>query len=805
VSADGTIEWFQGLSTVADVEGSPIIADISGDGFPEVICGYPSGFTVFDSLGNELAGFPDATHDAKLPVVADVDNRPDVEAIAGEVGWFLYAYRNSGQQAPGFPIQFSNRVESSPAVYDIDEDGKLELMVGSFDYKFYVFDLETNLVEWPRFRYDPYNSGTYKAFPPLAPYIAQVEKSGSDVVLTWNEVTNDTQDNPEIIDHYVVYRNESPSFIPDVSDSIGAVLHPDTTYTDAGVLNALQNYYYLVKAVDWVRNKSEKSNMSYVFKRIINENPGTTADRNWVNLPWHGEYDSVCQLTADLSPNAEAFNKVTNLDEETQNQFSYFWHASLARWLGTNFAILPGHFYEFTGVKDTTLVVVGSHYPDSSRFLNENPGVAADRNWVSLAYNAAYTTVSDIADELAPGGSPINKVTNLVDTTQAQFSYFYHTGLARWLGTNFAIVPGHGYEMTAVKDSTWDPTEWSNDGGTLLARRSRQSDIRMYLGQLNDPDRAPVWSVERRPVNQALRKSIDYADCRLYESVKRSVEKVMSGREPGISHLVIADLRSDEFENLVFTAYRPDRPYDVLTKNMVGSGIAWQGDWQVMWFDVANFKEPWEDGEEIVLIIEATKKGRGYFTVLNVRLELGNDPQSVGEIRLMPIPEPTTVKGLMSWSKVDNANVVGYSLYRDDERINERVIARRDYSSLHDDIVLRLVIKGGYETVYSSRGVQSASDMPTPMSCAFNIAPNPFVRQTRVEYALPKQTSVDIVIYDVTGRQVKTLVSHLHKPGFYTTLWNGADNNGRKVSSGVYFIRFEAGDFRVQNKMLLVK
>jgi len=163
VSADGTIEWFQGLSTVADVEGSPIIADISGDGFPEVICGYPSGLTVFDSLGNELAGFPDATHDAKLPIIADIDNTGKVEAVVGSSNWNLYAYTKGGQQASGFPIQLGNRIESSAAVYDIDGDGTLELMVSSNDYKFYIFALDSRWFEWPTFRYDPYNSGVYKS------------------------------------------------------------------------------------------------------------------------------------------------------------------------------------------------------------------------------------------------------------------------------------------------------------------------------------------------------------------------------------------------------------------------------------------------------------------------------------------------------------------------------------------------------------------------------------------------------------------------------------------------------------------
>jgi hypothetical protein len=67
------------------------------------------------------------------------------------------------RQASGFPIRLDNRIESSPAAFDIDADGKLELMTSSNDYLFYVYDLETDSTVWPRFRYDPYNSGLYRS------------------------------------------------------------------------------------------------------------------------------------------------------------------------------------------------------------------------------------------------------------------------------------------------------------------------------------------------------------------------------------------------------------------------------------------------------------------------------------------------------------------------------------------------------------------------------------------------------------------------------------------------------------------
>ena len=163
VNADGNIMWEHNMQNVADIEGSPIIADITGDDRPEIICSYKSGFTVLDSLGNTLVGFPDITHDAKLPVVGDVDGNNDFEVVLGSVDWNIYAYKQNGQQASGFPIQFGNRIESSAAMFDIDLDGRLELMTGGNDYTFSVFDLETAAVEWPKFRYDIYNTGTYRS------------------------------------------------------------------------------------------------------------------------------------------------------------------------------------------------------------------------------------------------------------------------------------------------------------------------------------------------------------------------------------------------------------------------------------------------------------------------------------------------------------------------------------------------------------------------------------------------------------------------------------------------------------------
>jgi hypothetical protein len=162
VTANGSLLWQRNFS-LGDVEASPIIANVAGDPRPEIVCGNNLGLAVFDSLGNLLPGFPlyDMEHNWKLPISADLDADSVPDIACGSNDWAIYAHRPDGSAVKGFPIPMGNRVECSPAVADLDGDGKLEFMTGDFGFKFYVFDLKSEVVEWPKFRYDQYNTGCY--------------------------------------------------------------------------------------------------------------------------------------------------------------------------------------------------------------------------------------------------------------------------------------------------------------------------------------------------------------------------------------------------------------------------------------------------------------------------------------------------------------------------------------------------------------------------------------------------------------------------------------------------------------------
>jgi len=83
--------------------------------------------------------------------------------------------------------------------------------------------------------------------------------------------------------------------------------------------------------------------------------------------------------------------------------------------------------------------------------------------------------------------------------------------------------------------------------------------------------------------------------------------------------------------------------------------------------------------------------------------------------------------------------------------------------------------------------------------------PNPFNPVTTIYYDVPVKNNVDIMIYDLLGRRVKTLYNGMKNPGNHSVIWNGKDNFGKPVSAGVYFYQFHAGDFVQTRKMVLLK
>lgn len=84
-------------------------------------------------------------------------------------------------------------------------------------------------------------------------------------------------------------------------------------------------------------------------------------------------------------------------------------------------------------------------------------------------------------------------------------------------------------------------------------------------------------------------------------------------------------------------------------------------------------------------------------------------------------------------------------------------------------------------------------------------SPNPFRPSTFIRFDLPTSTAVTLSVYDLSGRRVRSLVEGAADAGAHAIEWDGMDDAGRAVGSGVYFYRLEAGTFRATRKMTLLK
>ncbi|GEM_PF-6316751 len=114
----------------------------------------------------------------------------------------------------------------------------------------------------------------------------------------------------------------------------------------------------------------------------------------------------------------------------------------------------------------------------------------------------------------------------------------------------------------------------------------------------------------------------------------------------------------------------------------------------------------------------------------------------------------------------------------------------------------RLYLNEGLLTAVAEDAESIAGVSGSPMLENF---PNPFNPETTIRYRVCESGSVDLTIYSPTGRVVRELVTQTQNAGVYEVRWDGLDDAGTPVASGVYYYRLEAGDGAMTKKMVLLK
>jgi hypothetical protein len=110
---------------------------------------------------------------------------------------------------------------------------------------------------------------------------------------------------------------------------------------------------------------------------------------------------------------------------------------------------------------------------------------------------------------------------------------------------------------------------------------------------------------------------------------------------------------------------------------------------------------------------------------------------------------------------------------------------------------------GVYRLVYDPAGKHAVG---TPTSFAlYQNCPNPFNPETQIRYDLPVSGHVNLAIYNVLGQKVRVLVDEFQDVGRKSARWDGHDENGRDVASGIYFYKIKVENFEKIRKMVLLK
>jgi hypothetical protein len=98
---------------------------------------------------------------------------------------------------------------------------------------------------------------------------------------------------------------------------------------------------------------------------------------------------------------------------------------------------------------------------------------------------------------------------------------------------------------------------------------------------------------------------------------------------------------------------------------------------------------------------------------------------------------------------------------------------------------------------------EHTASLPQAFALAQNF-PNPFNSSTVIHFSLPEDSEVELVVYNIAGQQVARLAQGRREAGTYTVNWNGRDERGQELASGMYLYRLRTGREPVEARKLLL-
>ncbi len=132
----------------------------------------------------------------------------------------------------------------------------------------------------------------------------------------------------------------------------------------------------------------------------------------------------------------------------------------------------------------------------------------------------------------------------------------------------------------------------------------------------------------------------------------------------------------------------------------------------------------------------------------------------------------------------------------------KRPLSLEDFKIVIGDI---MDAKGNIKTIRDVEPRCFVGESPTYENRLYASFPNPFNPATKITFSIAEDASVNLSIYNVAGQLIRCLVNEYKRKNTYTEIWDGKDNNGNHVASGIYFYRLKTDSFSNSKKIVLIR
>ena len=537
---------------------------------------------------------------------------------------------------------------------------------------------------------------------------------------------------------------------------------------------------------------AEKTIILYSIFYILSSNLFGQVDTAWVrryNGPW-SSFDEARGFAIDVAGNVYVTGTAAGWFYDDYATVKYD-ASGVQQWV----QIVDGGSYDYAediavDISGNVYVTGGSyHYPYVYDYLTIKYNSAGIGQWGAY-YNHGY----DIACAIAVDNSGNVYVTGESDGDYATIKYNANgdtVWVRRYNGPSnnddqaYAMVvdnagnvyvTGNSYSSTTNYD--WATIKYNTSGDTIWARR--------YNGPGNGIDQANAIVVDGLGNVYATGYSYGLGSAQDYTTIKYNstgiAQWVVTYNGPGNDYDEALAVAIDNSGNIYVTGRSTGLGtyYDYATIKYNSAGVE---QWVVRHNDTAN-----NNDEAYAIAVD----------------NIGNAYVTGGSCDISTNMDYVTIKynsaGIEQWltryNGPGNGDDGACSIAIDGS--DNVYVAGTSYGSTtyYDYLTIKYI---------QTQGLEESNETAKLINDNFTACPNPAKLLTAIRYSLHAESEVTLNLYDISGRLVKTFVNERKNAGNYSIIWNGTDDNGRKVGEGVYFCILKTDGKCLQKKIMLVK